>query len=164
MESDNLAALRITTFDDWWKEQINNKTRNMVRRAEKSGVTLREVCLNDELARGMWEVYNETQVRQGRKNRHHGKDVETVYREEAHLSGQQHLYGAYLEDSLIGFVKLVYDETRTQACFMNFVCMFRHRDKAPANALVAQAVKTLRRARNPLSCLTPDSRTEKGAE
>ncbi len=142
MESDNLAALRITTFDDWWKEQINNKTRNMVRRAEKSGVTLREVCLNDELARGMWEVYNETQVRQGRKNRHHGKDVETVYREEATFLDSSIFIGAYLEDSLIGFVKLVYDETRTQACFMNFVCMVRHRDKAPANALVAQAVKT----------------------
>src|SRR6266567_131904 len=142
MERDNLAAMPITTFEEWWKETINNKTRNMVRRAEKNGVTLREVPLNDELARGMWEVYNETEVRQGRKNRHHGKDVETVYREEATFLDSSIFIGAYLEGNLIGFMKLVYDGTRTQACSMNFVCMVRHRDKAPANALVAQAVKT----------------------
>lgn len=142
MEWDNLAALPITSFEHWWKEQINNKTRNMVRRAEKSGVTLREVSLDDELARGMWEVYNETQVRQGRKNRHHGKDVATVYREEATFLNTSFFIGAYLDNSLIGFMKLVFDETLTQACLMNFVCMVRHRDKAPANALVAQAVKS----------------------
>jgi hypothetical protein len=142
MEWDNLAAMPITTFDEWWKERINNKTRNMVRRGEKNGLTLREVSLDDELARGMWEVYNETEVRQGRKNRHHGKDVETVYREEATFLDSSIFIGAYLDGNLIGFIKLVYDETRTQACMMNFVCMVRHRDKAPANALVAQAVKT----------------------
>ena len=142
MEWDNLAAFPVTTFDHWWKEQINNKTRNMVRRAEKSGVTVREVSLDDELARGMWEVYNETEVRQGRKNRHHGKDVRTVYREEATFLDSSIFIGAYLDGSLIGFIKLVYDETRTQACMMNFVCMVRHRDKAPTNALVAQAVRT----------------------
>jgi len=142
MEWDNLAAMPVTTFDEWWKDTINNKTRNMVRRAEKNGVTVQEVRLNDELARGMWEVYNETEVRQGRKNRHHGKDVETVYREEATFLDSSIFIGAYFEGNLIGFIKLVYDETRTQACMMNFVCMVRHRDKAPANALVAQAVKT----------------------
>ncbi len=142
MEWDNLAAMPITTFDEWWKERINNKTRNMVRRGEKNGLTLREVSLDDELARGMWEVYNETEVRQGRKNRHHGKDVETVYREEATFLDSSIFIGAYLDGNLIGFIKLVYDETRTQACMMNFVCMVRHRNKAPANALVAQAVKT----------------------
>jgi hypothetical protein len=114
----------------------------MARRAEKNGVTLREVCLNQELARGMWEVYNETEVRQGRKNRHHGKDIDTLHREEATFLDSSIFIGAYLGDSLIGFMKLVYDETRTQACLMNFVCMIRHRDKAPANALVAQAVRT----------------------
>ncbi len=66
MERDNLAAMPITTFEEWWKETINNKTRNMVRRAEKNGVTLREVPLNDELARGMWEA---TRPRSAREER-----------------------------------------------------------------------------------------------
>jgi len=142
MEWDNLAAMPITTFDEWWKETINNKTRNMVRRAEKNGVTLREVSVNNELARGMWEVYNEAEVRQGRKNSHYGKDVKTVYREEPTFLDSSIFIGAYFEGNLIGFTKLVQDETRTQACMMNFITMIRHRDKAPANALVAQAVKT----------------------
>jgi len=43
---------------------------------------------------------------------------------------------------MIGFVKMVSDETRTQAGLMNIVSMIKHRDKAPTNALVAQAVRS----------------------
>ena len=35
MEWDNVAALPISTFDEWWATQINDKTRNAVRLAEK---------------------------------------------------------------------------------------------------------------------------------
>ena len=45
IEWHNVAALPVSTFDHWWKHQINDKTRNMVRRAEKKGVTVREVPL-----------------------------------------------------------------------------------------------------------------------
>ena len=37
MEWDNVAALPISTFDHWWTKQINDKTRNVVRLAEKRG-------------------------------------------------------------------------------------------------------------------------------
>jgi hypothetical protein len=142
MEWDNFAALQVSTFDNWWKQQIGNKTRNMVRRAEKNGLTVREVPWSAALVKGIWEVYNETTVRQGRPNAHYGKDIETVHREEATFLDSSIFIGAFLGDSLVGFMKLVYDETQTQACLMNFACMVRHRDKAPANALVAQAVRT----------------------
>ena len=46
------------------------------------------------------------------------------------------------EDKLIGFVKLTYDETRTQAGLMQILSMVKHRDKAPTNALIAQAVRS----------------------
>ena len=36
-EDDNVGLLEITSYDDWW-QAIGKKTRNMVRRAEKSGV------------------------------------------------------------------------------------------------------------------------------
>jgi hypothetical protein len=42
---------------------------------------------------------------------------------------------------MIGFVKMVHDETHTQAGLMNIVSMIKHRDKAPTNALVAHAVR-----------------------
>jgi len=38
-------------------------------------------------------------------------------------------------------VKLVTDETRTQANLMNIVSMIKHRDKAPTNALIAHSVR-----------------------
>ncbi len=50
--------------------------------------------------------------------------------------------GAFFEDVLIGFAKLTVDETRTQAGLMHIVSMIQHRDKAPTNALIAQAVKS----------------------
>jgi hypothetical protein len=48
--------------------------------------------------------------------------------------------GAFLDDQLIGFVKLTIDETRSQAGVMHILGMIQHRDKAPTNALIAQAV------------------------
>ncbi|MBZ5688639.1 MAG: thiamine phosphate synthase [Acidobacteriia bacterium] len=50
--------------------------------------------------------------------------------------------GAFLDDKLIGFLKLTSDEAQTQAALMNIVSMIQHRDKAPTNALIAQAVRS----------------------
>jgi hypothetical protein len=141
MEWDNLAAVPVSTFDHWWTKQIDNKTRNMVRKAEKKGVTLREVPFDDALVRGIWEIYNETPIRQERRFPHYGKDIETVRKEEATYLDSSIFIGAFVGDKLIGFVKLFHDETRTQAGLLNILSMIQHRDKAPTNALVAQAVR-----------------------
>jgi hypothetical protein len=141
MEWDNFAALSITTFDNWWMKQIGFKARNKAKQAEKKGVVLREVPFSEELVKGIWEIYNECPIRQGRKFSHFGKNLETVYREEATYLDSSVFIGAYLREQLIGFVKLVTDETRTQAGLMNIVSMIRERDKAPTNALVAEAVR-----------------------
>ncbi|HEY2856838.1 MAG TPA: hypothetical protein VGJ21_00305 [Terracidiphilus sp.] len=142
MEWDNLAVIPITTYDNWWGKQINSLAKNRARQAGKRGVVLREVEFSDELVRGIWKIYNETPVRQGRKFPHYGKDFETVYRAEATFLDASVFLGAYLGDELIGFVKLVMDEQRTQAGMMNILAMIQHRDKAPNNALIAQAVKS----------------------
>ena len=65
-----------------------------------------------------------------------------MHKEEATYLDSSIFIGAFLGDSLIGFVKLVSDETGTQAGLMNIVSMIQHRDKAPTNALVAQAVRS----------------------
>lgn len=140
-EWDNLAVLPVSTFDQWWNDQLGFKGRNKAKQAEKKGVTLREVSLDDSLAQGIWTIYNETPVRQGRRFPHFGKDLQTVRREEATFPDSSIFIGAFFYGELIGFAKLVYDETRTQAGLMNIISMIRHRDKAPANALVAHAVR-----------------------
>jgi hypothetical protein len=60
-EYDSIAALSITTHEHWWKKQINDKTRNMVRKAYKSGVEIRVARFTDEFVRGVVTLYNEGQ-------------------------------------------------------------------------------------------------------
>jgi hypothetical protein len=141
MEWDNLAVVPVTTFDHWWTKQINNKTRNMVRRAEKNGVVVREVPFNDALVRGITAIYNEVPTRQGKPFPHYGKDVETVRRMSATFLDQSLFIGAYLGEELIGFIKLVSDKEGRQGSLMHIVGMYQHRDKAPTNALIAAAVR-----------------------
>ena len=141
MEWDNLAVLPVTTFDHWWNHQIRSYARNRARQGEKKGVTVRDVDFDDALVHGMWKVYNESPVRQGKPNAHYGKDVHTVRKEEATFLDRSIFIGAFLDGELIGFAKLVTDQNRTQANLMNIVAMIKHRDKAPTNALIAQAVR-----------------------
>jgi hypothetical protein len=141
MEWDNYAVLPISTFENWWTKQIGFKARNKAKQAEKRGVSLREVPFDEALVKGIWEIYNETPIRQRRRFPHYGKNIKTVYREEATFLENSTFIGAYYADQLIGFVKIVADESGTQAGLMNIVSMIRHRDKAPQNALVAQAVR-----------------------
>lgn len=142
MEWDNLAVLPVSSFEHWWNNQIRSFPRNRARQAEKKGVVLREVPFDDDLVRGICEIYNECPVRQGKPFAHYGEDVETVRRISATFLDRSIFIGAFLGDRLIGFIKLVTDMTRTQANMMHIVSMMQHRDKAPTNALVAQAVRS----------------------
>jgi hypothetical protein len=139
---DNLAVLPIATFDHWWTKQVDAKTRNMVRKAEKKGVVLREVPFDETLVHGIWKIYNETPVRQGKAFPHYGKDIDTVRCEAATYLDQSIFIGAYSDDELIGFVRLLSNQRRSQTGVLNFVSLVSQRDKAPTNALIAQAVRT----------------------
>ena len=141
MEWDNFAAIPVTTFDNWWNKQIGFKARNKAKQAEKKKVVIREVPFDSSLTEGIWEIYNECPVRQGRPFRHYGKTHETVHREAATYLDRSIFIGAFFEERLIGFIKMVIDETGTQAGLMNIVALVGQRDKAPANALVAHAVR-----------------------
>lgn len=138
---DNLAAMPISSFDVWWTQQVDAKTRNMVRKAEKKGVVVREVPFDDALVEAIWEIYNEYPVRQGKRFRHYGKDIETVRSEEATYLDHSTFIGAFVRQKMIGFIKLVRDQTGTQAGLMNIIAMIKHRDKAPMNALIAHSVR-----------------------
>jgi hypothetical protein len=142
MEWDNFAALPISTFDHWWTKQIGFKARNKAKQAEKRGVTLREVPFDDALVQGIWEIYNETPIRQGKRFPHYGMSVEQVRHYAGTFLDQSIFIGAFLADKLIGFSKLTMDETRTQAGLMHIVSMMNERDKAPTNALIAQGVRS----------------------
>src|SRR5438552_11647888 len=142
LDWDNMAALPVSTFEHWMTHQIDFKVRNKVRKATKTGVVAREVPFDDALVRGIHAVYNESPIRQGKRFWHYGKDLETVRRIKATFLERSIFIGAFFEDRLIGFVKLVANEDWTQAGLMHILSMIQHRDRAPTNALIAQTLRS----------------------
>lgn len=141
LEMDNLAVVPVTTFDHWWNHQIRSYPRNRARQAEKRGVVFREVPYGDELIRGICGIYNETPVRQGKPFPYYGMTPDQA-REYAGTYLDRSVYiGAFVGETMIGFVKLVMDEGRNQACLVHILSMVQHKDKAPTNALIAQSVR-----------------------
>ena len=142
MEWDNVAALTVSTFDHWLRNQIDFKVRNKVRKAEKSGVAVREVTFDEALVRSISTIYNESPVRQGKRFWHYGKSLDDIRKMKATFLDRAVFIGAFFDNEMIGFVKLVANEDWSQAGLMHIVSMFKHRDKAPTNALIAQAVRS----------------------
>jgi hypothetical protein len=141
MEWDNVAAIRISSFEDWWTKTLGFKGRNKAKQAEKKGVELREVSFDDQLIEGIWQIYNESPIRQGKRFPHYGMSRQRVREHAGTFLDCSIFLGAFFDGSLIGFAKLTMDETCTQAGLMHIVSMIGHRDKAPTNALIAQAVR-----------------------
>jgi hypothetical protein len=142
MEWDNFAALPITTFDQWWTKVLGFKGRNKAKQAEKKGVKVREIPFDEGLIQGIWKIYNECPIRQGKRFPHYGMRLQNVRPYASSFLDRSIFIGAFFEDALIGFAKLTIDETGTQAGLMHIVSLIQHRDKAPTNALIAQAVRS----------------------
>jgi hypothetical protein len=134
---DNIALLQMTTFDEWWKN-IGKKTRNMVRKAEKSGVKTEVVEPSEELAEGIWKIYNETPIRQERAFPHYGVSAQTITQS---VSSAQNctFIGAFFQDELAGFIQLVHGDKI--AIISQILSLQKHSDKAVNNALIAKAVE-----------------------
>lgn len=140
-EMDNLAVLPVSTFENWWNNQIRSYPRNRARQAEKRGVVLREVPFGEELIRGICGIYNETPVRQGKRFPHYGMTMERAHEYAGTFLDRSVYVGAFLGDTMIGFIKLSMDDSRTQACLVHILSMVQHKEKAPTNALIAEAVR-----------------------
>ena len=142
VEMDNLAVLTLSTFEHWWTKQIGFKARNKAKQAEKKGLVVRETPLDDNLVDGIWKIYNECPVRQGRRFPHYGKSLETVRKMSGTFLDSSVFIGAFDGNRLVGFIKLTIDDSGTQAGIMHIVSLLEQRDKAPTNALVMQAVRS----------------------
>src|ERR1700722_9318722 len=96
MEWDNFAAIPITSFEDWWTKKLGFKARNKAKQAGKHGVTLKEVPIDETLVRGMWEIYNETPIRQGKRFPHYGMSLERMREYAGTYLGDSVFIGAFL--------------------------------------------------------------------
>ncbi len=138
IEWDNVAAIPISDYKAWW-DSLPQEARKNVRRAERRGLLVQEVEFNDQLLHGIIAINNETPVRQGRPFWHYGKNIDIVRNEYSSFFDRSTFIGAYFENELVGFVKLVY---MGEICaILQILCMNKHFDKRPSNALLAKAVE-----------------------
>lgn len=135
---DNAAAIPITTYQDWW-QRLTTDRRKDVKRAEKQGVVVKRVELDDALVGRIVEINNDVPFRQGKRFKHYGKDFETVKREYATFPERSEFLGAFYGDELIAILKMVY--VGELACFLEILSKTKHHDKRPVNALISKAVE-----------------------
>ncbi len=139
IEWESLAVLEYKDHKYWFEKILDDKTRNMIRKAGKKGVAITRARFDDPFVRGIMEIYNETPVRQGRPFKHFGKTFdETKAANATHLERSEFI-GAYLGPELIGFVKVAFGEKTARA--EQIISKVAHRDKAPTNALLDETVK-----------------------
>jgi hypothetical protein len=138
-EWDNLAVLHIKTFEHWWNKQIHNDARRMVRKAEKKGVEAKVVPFTDELVCGIKDIYDESPIRQGKPFWHYKKDLKTIKDDNLPFLERSEFIGAYYNNELIGFEKIIYTGNRADPT--QLISKIKDRDKSPTNAIVAKSVE-----------------------
>jgi hypothetical protein len=135
---DNWAEIPTACFKRWW-ENLPQVSRKNVRRSARRGVVVKVIRFDENLVKGVHQIYNSIQVRDGRLFWHHGEDVDRVRQDLATYLDRSDFIGAYLGEELIGFLKMVYvDDTAT---IFHIISMDEHYDKRPQNALIAKAAE-----------------------
>jgi len=150
--TDNVAIAVFNDYKNWlWK--LPEETESRLDRARKARLEVKVVnpkvseSVLDErkagykLAEGIWRIYNETPVRQGRSFLHYGVSLEQVQR---HVFSTSNLFlGAYLlvvvQRKLVGFAELEIGEET--GAFAQILSLISYRHVMPNNALIAKAVE-----------------------
>jgi hypothetical protein len=138
VEWDSVAAVCLTSFQEWW-DGLPQETRKNVRRAQKRGVVVQVRTLDDALIRDLQILNNDSPVRQGKVFTHYGKTIDQVKKDQAAFLDRCDYICAYHEKELIGVVKLIY--RGEVASILTFLPKASHHDKRPANAIMAKAVE-----------------------
>jgi hypothetical protein len=139
IEWDNVAAIPLSTYSDWWEKRLPQESRKNVRRGGKRGIVARVVSLDDKLVQGITGIYNETPFRQGKRFPKYGMDFAAVKADVSQILECSEFIGAYLGDELIGFIKLV--SLGKVASILSINSKNQHFDKRPTNILMAKAVE-----------------------
>lgn len=138
MEWDSVAAIRLTSFDEWWKG-LPQATRKNVRRSPKRGVVVSIREFTDEIVNYLLELHGVSPVKQGKRNRQFGKSYAELKKDYSSFLDRSDFICAYFGEELIGLLKIVY--CGQVATILNLEAKATHNDKRPANALIAKAVE-----------------------
>jgi hypothetical protein len=143
MEDENLAVLKVSSYQHWLSSQINANARSRVRKAARSGITVREVEYDDAFVAGLTRIFNESPMRQGRPFWHYGKSEETVREQFSRFLHRETLLAAFLDGEMVGALML--SRSGAMAVPSQIIASLGARDKGASNALVAKAVETCER-------------------
>lgn len=139
MEWDSRAVIPITTYPNWYKNQLHQNPRNKMRIAEKKGVTIKECKFDDDLVKVIKEINDETPIRQGKKYPYYGYSIEQTRQGYITFLERARFFCAYYDNEIIGFIKLV--PTNNYMRTMGILAKIAHRDKSAMNLLMAKAVE-----------------------
>jgi len=139
MEWDSVAAIPITTYENWIKRQIAQNSRKKIGFAQRKGVEIRRMTFNDDLVKGILSIYHEAPILQGTPNTQYNTDYQTAKRLNSTYLDRAHFIGAFYKDELIAYIKLVSSEKFMRT--MGILSKIAHREKGAMNLLLATAVQ-----------------------
>jgi hypothetical protein len=134
---DNIALLHITNYN-YWLDIVGKKTRNMIRKADRSGIQIQIAQPSEQLAEGVWKIYNEIAVRQDRAFPHFGITLDAV-RANVFSNTEEFFIAAYFQNELVGFIQIAFGNRI--AIISQILSLIKHFDKAVNNALIAKAIE-----------------------
>lgn len=139
MEWDSIAAIPIKSYEYWLKKQVTQNSRKKIGLAKRKGVEIKICDFNDDFVRSQLEIYHETPIRQHVPNSAFNISFKEAKKANATYLDRAVFLGAYFNDELIGFLKLV--DARKFARTMGIIGKVAHREKAPLNFLISKAVE-----------------------
>lgn len=138
VEMDSVAAIRLTSFDQWW-EGLPQEARKNARRAQKRGVEVNVTPFGRELVEAISEVNNAAPMLQGVRNVHLGKSLVQIEKDYGSFSDRCDFLCATCDGETIGFLKVVY--RGDAASILHITTKPSHYDKRPGNALITKLVE-----------------------
>ncbi len=139
IEWEDFAVIPVTTYQNWLRKQIRKDGRVNLNRAAREGVVVRATPYDDQFVQGIKDLCDDTPVRQGKPFWHHGKSFEEIKKIHGTYRERAEYIGAYFENELIGFLKMVY--VGNIAKTMHVIGREKYFYKRPTNALIAKAVE-----------------------
>ncbi len=157
---DNVAVAEFDSYMEWYRG-LPSETKKRLEKAAEKGLEVQVVnphafaspfsCekKGERLAEGIWRIYNETPVRQGRSFLHYGVSLDKVKRHVYETSNtfvcaylwqfEQRDNDVYLVHKLVGFAELQFGDCT--GAFSQILSLASYREYMPNNALIAKAVK-----------------------
>lgn len=139
MEWDSIAAIPISSYENWLKKQIAQNSRKKIGLAQRKGINIKRITFNDDLVKRILDIYHETPILQGKPNKQYKTNFETAKKLNSTYLDRAQFIGAFYNDELIAYIKLVSAGKYMRT--MGILAKMAHREKGAMNLLIAKAVE-----------------------